>query len=56
MDYWIYYVFFVSAGSLLLIGCYIYSIVHNQKCIFHKPTNHLEIKSWKIGMKKARGN
>lgn len=56
MDYWMYYIVFVLGASLLLIGFYVYSIVHTQKSVFQKPTNHLEIKSWKIGIKKTRGD
>ena len=56
MDYWMYFIALVLGASLLLLGFYIYSIVHTQKSVFQKPTSHLEIRSWKIGNNRTRGN
>lgn len=31
-----------------LLASYFYSLTHPPKSVFQKPTNHIEIRSWKI--------
>lgn len=38
----------LGLGILSLALYYIYSLTHPRKSIFQKPTDHLEIRSWKI--------
>lgn len=38
----------LSLGIAGLIAAYFYSATHPPKSIFQKPTNHVEIRSWKI--------
>ena len=43
----LYLILLVMTAFTLIIS-YIYSKAHPPKSIFQKPTNHIEIRTWKI--------
>ncbi|HMM19376.1 MAG TPA: hypothetical protein PKA10_01475 [Selenomonadales bacterium] len=49
MDFGIEYLYLaLGVGILYLVISFLYSMFHPPKSIFQKPTNHVEIRAWKI--------
>lgn len=42
------YLILLVVTAFTLIIAYVYSKTHQPKSIFQKPTNHIEIRNWKI--------
>jgi hypothetical protein len=43
----LYLILLIMTGFTLIIS-YVYSKTHQPKSIFQKPTNHIEIRNWRI--------
>lgn len=46
MDFWLYYLVAILGGATIYLG---YRLsVRPPRSIFREPTNHIEIRSWKL--------
>lgn len=48
MDLWLVYVFFALGVAALYLIIRISALFQAKKSIFHEPTNHVEIRYWRL--------